>query len=129
MLEALTCSRREDSLSCRHGVKPPHSHSLIFRCGCVLQAGRQPRQMTTTSGNWPCGHPKPHLLGAQLQLLPHPQSCVQPIPQHPRVCVGSYAVYTPRPGIYQCNRNKFILILRYSSFNLRSYQPRSRDKI
>ena len=23
LLEALTCSRREDGLSCRHGVKPP----------------------------------------------------------------------------------------------------------
>ena len=28
LLEALTCSRREDDLSCRHGVKPPHTHTL-----------------------------------------------------------------------------------------------------
>ena len=26
--EALTCSRREDGLSCQHGVKPPLTHSL-----------------------------------------------------------------------------------------------------
>ena len=25
---AVTCSRREDGLSCRHGVKPPLTHSL-----------------------------------------------------------------------------------------------------
>ena len=29
MLEALTCSRREDGLSCRHNVKPPLTHSLM----------------------------------------------------------------------------------------------------
>ena len=27
--EALTCSRREDGLSCRHGVKPPLTHYFI----------------------------------------------------------------------------------------------------
>ena len=28
MFDALTCSRREDVPSCRHGVKPPLTHSL-----------------------------------------------------------------------------------------------------
>ena len=28
LLEALTCSRREDGLSCRHGVNPPLTRSL-----------------------------------------------------------------------------------------------------
>ena len=29
LIEALTCSRREDGLSCRHGVKPPLTHLQI----------------------------------------------------------------------------------------------------
>ena len=29
LFEALTCSRREDGLSCRHGFKPPLTHSPL----------------------------------------------------------------------------------------------------
>ena len=29
LLQALTCSRHEDGVSCRHGVKPPLTHSLF----------------------------------------------------------------------------------------------------
>ena len=36
---ALTCSRREDGLSCRHGVKPPLTHSLLLSLGLSMNTG------------------------------------------------------------------------------------------
>ena len=36
--EALTCSRREDGLSCQHGVKPPLTHSLTHSPSFIHQA-------------------------------------------------------------------------------------------
>ena len=30
LFEALTCSRREDGLSCRHRVKPPLTHPRMY---------------------------------------------------------------------------------------------------
>ena len=40
LLEALTCSRREDGLSCLNGVKPSTTHLISIMMGQVTQMMR-----------------------------------------------------------------------------------------